>query len=133
MKNETIKPQDVGSVENIIGPNQAIESSRKLDVHLTRAIDETKKPSLADVAARIRVKKSKHDMLASDWASRLDKMDAAEPALIDAGESVLAEREADMREMERNIRVLGNLPFAESPKSLNGSHADDSDEGKKNS
>ena len=50
-------------------------------------------------------------------------------ALLDAGESVLAEREADMKEMERNIRVLGNLPF-DSPKSLNGSHTDD--ERKKN-
>lgn len=118
--------------EPLIGPNQAIESSRRLDTHLTRAIAETKKPSLADVAARIRVKKSKHDMLASDWASRLDKMDAAEPALIDAGESVLAERESDMKEMERNIRVLGNLPFTDLQGSSNGSLADDSDEGKKN-
>jgi hypothetical protein len=120
---------DAKPASEIIPPGQAIESSRRLDTHLTRAIEETKRPSLADVAARIRVKKSKHDMLASDWALRLDRMDAAEPGLIDAGESVLAEREADMKEMERNIRVLGNLPF-DSPKSLNGSQSDD--EGKKN-
>jgi cell pole-organizing protein PopZ len=120
---------DAKPVSEIIPPGQAIESSRRLDAHLTRAIEETKRPSLADVAARIRNKKAKHDMLASDWASRLDKMDAAEPALLDAGESVLAEREADMKEMERNIRVLGNFPF-DSPKSLNGSHTDD--ERKKN-
>ena len=117
----------------IIGPNQAIESSRRLDNHLKRSIGETKKASsLADVAARIRTKKAKHDMLASDWGTRLDKMDAAEPALIEAGESVLSEREDDMKEMERNIRVLGNLPFEDSHKSLNGSGNADSDEGKKN-
>lgn len=121
---------DAKPASEIIPPGQAIESSRRLDTHLTRAIEETKRPSLADVAARIRVKKSKHDMLASDWALRLDRMDAAEPGLIDAGESVLAEREADMKEMERNIRVLSNVPFEGSQRSLNGSQSDD--EGKKN-
>lgn len=125
---------DESKREPIIGPNQVIESSRKLDSMLTKAIDDTRKTvSLADVAARIRAKKAKHDLLASDWASRLDKMDAKEPALLEAGESVLAAREADMREMERNIRVLGNIPFDDSQKSLNGSHTDDdSDDGKKN-
>jgi hypothetical protein len=125
--------RDVGKSE-IITPNQAIESSRKLDVHLTKAIEDTRKTvSLADVAARIRIKKANHDLLASDWARRLDRMDAQEPALLSAGESVLAEREADMREMERNIRVLGNIPFDDSQKSLNGSHSDEPEDGKKNS
>lgn len=124
---------DGEKVSSIIKPGQAIDSSRSLDMHLTKAIEDSKKPTLADVAARMRAKKARHDMIASDWSGRLDKMDAAEPGLIDAGERVLGERESDMKEMERNIKVLGNLPFDDSPKSLNGSRTVDSDEGKKNS
>jgi hypothetical protein len=44
---EEIKPTDVGKVSEIIPPGQAIESSRRLDLHLNKSIRATRRGHLS--------------------------------------------------------------------------------------
>ena len=128
MSDETTKPNDAP----IIGPNQVIESSRKLDNHLVQSIKDTKAslyPGLGGVLARMQEKKAQHNMVAADWASRLDQLDKREPAAFAAADAILSERETDMAEMEANIKTLSNLPFEASGQSPDDGATDD---GKKN-
>jgi hypothetical protein len=95
----------------IIGPNQAIESSHKLDTVLAKSIKDTSAtlpPTLGGVLARMQQKKAHHGMVAADWATRLDELDKREPEAFAAGEAILSERETDMAEMEANVRALSN-------------------------
>ncbi len=128
MNDETIKPDDAP----IIGPNQVIESSRKLDNHLVRSIKDTKaslSPGLGNVLSRMQEKKAQHNMVAADWASRLDQLDKREPAAFAAADAILSERETDMAEMEANIKTLSNFPLGGLEQSLGDGGTDD---GKKN-
>jgi hypothetical protein len=129
---KTLLTVELPKAEPIIGPNQAIESSRRLDNHLAQAIRDTRASlptSLGSVLARMQEKTAHHGMVAADWASRLDKLDQREPAAFAAGEAIISKRETDMAEMEANIRALSNLPLGAS----GNSHDDgDTDDGKKN-
>jgi hypothetical protein len=67
---------------------------------------------LADIADRIKTKKETHDRKADEWARRLDAIDRREPQAFAAGDAVIAERDADLSEMENTMRQLSNLPLA---------------------
>lgn len=65
---------------------------------------------LGAVADRIAQKKEAHDKKADEWASRLDALDKVEPQAFAFGDSIIAERETDVKEMEANMRRISNLP-----------------------
>jgi hypothetical protein len=64
---------------------------------------------LAEIADRIARKRAEHNAKADEWAKRLDAIDKAEPAAFAAGDAVMSEREADVRQFEDTIRQLSNL------------------------
>ena len=53
MNDETIKPENIAKAEPIIGPNQVIESSRKLDTVLTAGIRAGRRGSLSGKIANL--------------------------------------------------------------------------------
>jgi hypothetical protein len=67
---------------------------------------------LAAIGDRIKTKKLAHDAKADEWAARLDAIEKREPAAFAIGDAVIAEREADLSEMEGTMRTLSNLPLA---------------------
>lgn len=90
---------------------RAMEASRKLEAVLTAGIEEGKRVSkLGAIAERIAAKKAAHDAKADEWALRLDGLDRREPDAFAIGDAVIEEREADLSDMERSMRQLGNLP-----------------------
>ena len=74
--------------------------------------EEEAMSKLADIADRIKTKKESHERKADDWARRLDAIDRREPQAFAAGDAVIAERDADLSEMENTMRQLSNLPLA---------------------
>ena len=66
---------------------------------------------LSSIGDRIAAKKKAHDAKADEWGSRLDSIDAREPAAFAAGDAVLAEREQDIDQFERDMKQLSNLPL----------------------
>jgi hypothetical protein len=66
---------------------------------------------LASIADRMKAKKLAHDAKADEWAKRLDAMDQHEPQAFSIGDALLAEREADLAQMEADLRGLSNLPL----------------------
>lgn len=73
-------------------------------------IREGRVSKLAAVADRIKTKKESYDKKADAWAARLDALDKQEPAAFAAGDAVVAEREADLAEMEATMKSISNLP-----------------------
>src|ERR1700726_4981322 len=96
-------------------------ASTKLDAVLTAAIVEGKRVSkLSEIADRIKTKKAAHDTKADEWAARLDEIERREPHAFAAGDAVIAEREADLAQMESTMRTLSNLPLVGSDQSSGG-------------
>ena len=73
-------------------------------------VRETRMSKLGAIADRIKAKKEAHDAKADEWASRLDAIDQREPHAFAIGDAVIAERDADLAEMEATMRTLSNLP-----------------------
>jgi hypothetical protein len=73
---------------------------------------------LAAIGERIAAKKAAHDRKADEWAARLDEIEKKEPRAFAIGD-VIAEREADLAQLESTVRTLSNLGplegFAELP------------------
>lgn len=65
---------------------------------------------LGAIADRMKAKKVAHDAKADEWAARLDAIDQREPHAFAIGDAVIAERDADLAEMEATMRTLSNLP-----------------------
>jgi hypothetical protein len=76
---------------------------------------------LSEIGARIAQKKAAHDAKAEEWAKRLDALDKREPEAFAVGDAVLKEREADLAQMESDLRTLSNLPLAGLDHSSSGS------------
>lgn len=72
---------------------------------------------LGAIADRIAAKKEAHDKKADEWAARLDALDQREPSAFEIGDSVIAERETDLSDMEATMRKVSNLPNVVSGKS----------------
>lgn len=72
---------------------------------------------LGEIGLRIAAKKEAHDRKADELAARLDAIDKREPAAFAIGDAVIEEREMDLRDMERSMRALSNLPNVVSGKS----------------
>lgn len=101
--------------------SRVIEVSKRLDEVLANGIAEGRKVSkLGAIGDRIAAKKAAHDAKADEWAARLDALDGREPEAFAIGDAVIAEREADLTEMERTMRSLSNLPNAVSGTSSGG-------------
>jgi hypothetical protein len=79
--------------------------------------------NLSEIGARITQKKASHDAIAEEWAKRLDALDKREPEAFAVGDAVLKEREADLAQMESDLRSLSNLALAGSGGSASGSGA----------
>jgi hypothetical protein len=95
--------------------------SGHLDAVLQRNIREGRPVSkLAAMADRIASKKAAHDRKADEWAARLDALEKQEPLAFAAGDAVIAEREADVAQMEATMRSLSNLPLADFTPSSEG-------------
>lgn len=75
---------------------------------------------MAAVSERIAAKKAAHEKIAEGWAARLDVVDKAEPALLAAAEAAVSEREADLAQLEADMRALSNMGPTTSPKSEGG-------------
>jgi hypothetical protein len=87
-------------------------ASGRLDEFLISAIRKGQTVSkLTAIGDRIKTKKLAHDAKADEWAARLDAIDKREPTAFAVGDAVIAEREADLTEMEGTMRTLSNLPL----------------------
>jgi hypothetical protein len=64
--------------------------------------------SLSSVADRIKAKKLAYASKAEIWGSRLDKLDALEPAAFTATDAAVAAAETDLAGMESDMRALTN-------------------------
>lgn len=85
---------------------------------VTQMVREGKPLSkLGEIGLRIAAKKEAHDRKADEWAQRLDALDKREPGAFAIGDAVIEERESDLRDMERTMRTLSNLPNVVSGKS----------------
>jgi hypothetical protein len=78
---------------------------------VVRQVMEGKRMSkLAEAAERIAQKKATHDAKGDEWLARLDALDQREPDAFAMGDAALSEREVDLSDMEKTVRVLSNLP-----------------------
>jgi hypothetical protein len=83
---------------------------------------KTTMPNLSSVADRIKQKKAAYVVRAESWSARLDKLDALEPAAFASTDAAIAAAEADLGEMESDMRSLTNMgPPTPSPASEHGS------------
>jgi hypothetical protein len=87
---------------------QAIVEGQQAKAELQRMV------SLAAVADRIKSKREAHIAKADEWAKRLDAIDKQEPQAFAIGEAAIAEREADMKSLENDLKALSNLPLSDS-------------------
>lgn len=96
------------------GYADARRAGQKLDAVLETGIREGRRMTkLSAIGDRIAAKKLAHDKKADEWAARLDEIDKREPAAFAIGDAAVAEREADLSELEGDLRKLGNIPLAD--------------------
>ena len=92
---------DVASIE---------KNADKIQAYRVGLVEGRRMSKLAAISERIVEKKAAHDRKADEWAARLDALDQREPGAFAIGDAVIAEKEGDVAEMERNMRTLSNLP-----------------------
>lgn len=84
----------------------------RIEAYRTGMVEGRKMSKLAAISERIVEKKATHDKKADEWAARLDSLDKREPGAFAIGDAVIAEKEGDLAEMEKNMRTISNLPNA---------------------
>jgi hypothetical protein len=96
-------------------------ASWRLDAKLVEWIGGARPMTkLAAIAERIKAKKAAHDKIADDWSARLDAVERREPDAFAIGDAVIAEREADLADLESTVRTLTNAPSSDSGPSSTG-------------
>lgn len=85
-------------------------NSDRIQAYRVGLVEGRRMSKLAAISERIIEKKAAHDKKADEWAARLDDLDKREPGAFAIGDAVIAEKEGDVAEMERNMRTLSNLP-----------------------
>jgi hypothetical protein len=67
---------------------------------------------LAAIGERIAAKKAAHDRKTDEWAARLNEIEKKEPRAFAIGDAVIAERGADLAQLESTVPTLSNpWPF----------------------
>jgi hypothetical protein len=86
------------------------KNADKIQAYRVGLVEGRRMSKLAAISERIVEKKAAHDKKADEWAARLDALDQREPGAFAIGDAVIAERDADLKEMEDTMRGLSNLP-----------------------